>query len=277
MHASGNDFILIDNRQGQVSGDIPAFVRKLCRPHFSVGADGLILIEPSGKADFKWRYYNLDGGEVEMCGNGSRCAARFAVMNGIAGKSLRFETLAGIIRAEVGDKTVKVQLTAPSDYRPEITVDLSLGAVLLHGISGSPRSVRASYINTGVPHVVYFVDDVEAVDVRGVGAATRYHSLFAPGGANANFVKVVDRRNMLVRTYERGVESETLACGTGATAAALVAGAEGLVDSPVALATRGGNVLTVYFTWDGKQFGDVYLEGDAVLVYQGVLEEGALL
>lgn len=265
MHASGNDFILIDNRQGQVSGDIPAFVRKLCRPHFSVGADGLILIEPSGKADFKWRYFNLDGGEVEMCGNGSRCAARFAFMNGIAGKSLRFETLAGIIRAEVGDKTVKVQLTAPSDYRPRLIIDLNGG------------KLEARFINTGVPHVVYFVDDVEAVDVRGVGAATRYHGLFAPGGANANFVKVVDRRNMLVRTYERGVESETLACGTGATAAALVAGAEGLVDSPVALATRGGNVLTVYFTWDGKQFGDVYLEGDAVLVYQGILEEGALL
>jgi diaminopimelate epimerase len=265
MHASGNDFILIDNRDGQVSGDLPAFVRKLCRPHLSVGADGLILIEPSGKADFLWHYYNRDGGEVEMCGNGSRCAARFAFMKGIAGRELCFETLAGLIRAEVGDSAVKVQLTPPTDYRPRIRVDMG------------GESLEARFINTGVPHVVYFVDDVEAADVQKVGAATRYHGLFAPQGTNANFVKVAGRHNMLVRTYERGVEGETLACGTGATAAALVAGAEGLVDSPVELTTRGGGVLKVYFDWDGKGFSDVYLEGDAILVFEGVIKEGALL
>ena len=122
MHVSGNDFILIDNREGLVSGDIPALVRKLCRPHLSVGADGLILIEPSGKADFKWHYYNLDGGEVEMCGNGSRCAARFAFMKGIAGRNQSFDTLAGIIRAEVGEHAVKVQLTPPKSDRSHVVL-----------------------------------------------------------------------------------------------------------------------------------------------------------
>jgi diaminopimelate epimerase len=265
MHASGNDFILIDNRLGQVSGDVSAFVKKLCRRHYSVGADGLILIEQSNVADFRWHYFNPDGNEVEMCGNGSRCAARFACMKGITGKSLRFETLAGIIHAEVNDGSVKVQLTTPSDYRPEFPVDLG-------------EVVRpASFINTGVPHVVYFVEDTDAVDVQKEGSLTRRHGMFAPEGVNANFVKVLGRDALTVRTYERGVEGETLACGTGVTAAALVAAARGLVDSPVSLLTRGGGTLKVYFTKDGSEFSEVFLEGDAVLVFQGETEDGALL
>src|SRR5512143_1270076 len=168
MHASGNDFILMDNRGGQVEGDVSGFVRKLCRPHFSVGADGLILIQGSGRADFRWRYFNMDGGEVEMCGNGARCAARFAYMKGIAGRSLSFETLAGIIKAEITDAGVKVELTPPTDYRPGISV----------GLEG--RAWAASYINTGVPHVIYFVDDVDSLDVVSLGRATRYHEKFAP-------------------------------------------------------------------------------------------------
>lgn len=265
MHASGNDFILIDNRGGHMPGDLPGFVRKVCRPHFSVGADGLILIEPSDKADFRWRFFNMDGGEVEMCGNGSRCAAKFAYMRGIAGRSLKFETKAGLIRAEIMDGTVKVQLTKPFGYRSDVIVDLG----------GARR--EGSYINTGVPHVIYFVDDLETVDMLKEGAATRYNDLFRPEGANANFVKADGEGRLSIRTYERGVEGETQACGTGAVAAALVAGAKGLVKSPVTLLTRGGNQLKVYFDWDGAGFGDVFLEGDAVLVYQGELEEGALL
>jgi len=264
MHASGNDFILIDNRAGRVDGDVSAFVKKICRRHYSVGADGLILIEPSGVADFRWHYFNPDGNEVEMCGNGSRCAARFAFLKGITGRKLRFETLAGIIHAEIKDGSVKVQLTKPKDYMPEVSVQ----------IGGVNRD--ASFINTGVPHVVYFVDDLESVDIMKDGSLTRYHDLFKPEGTNANFVKVLEG-GLAIRTYERGVEGETLACGTGATAAALVAGARGLVDSPVSLTTRGGNTLKVYFEWDGSSFSEVYLEGDAVLVYQGEIEEGALL
>ena len=189
----------------------------------------------------------------------------FAFMNGIAGRKLSFETLAGIIRAEVKDGTVKVQLTKPFGYQPEVEIP----------IGGVKRT--ASFINTGVPHVVYFVDDLETVDIIGDGAATRYHDLFKPDGTNANFAKVTEPGRMLIRTYERGVEGETLACGTGAVAAALIAGAKGLVSSPVTLMTRGGTELKVYFDWDGMQFENIFLEGDAVLVYQGALEEGALL
>jgi len=265
MHASGNDFIIIDNRLNQVTGDIPTFVKKVCRPHFSVGADGLILIEGSSEADFRWHFFNLDGNEVEMCGNGSRCAARFAYMNGIAGKELSFETLAGIIRAEVKDGTVKVQLTRPFGYQPEFEIPMG----------GVKRA--ASFINTGVPHVVYFVVDLESADVIGDGSATRYHDMFQPDGTNANFACVTGKDYINIRTYERGVEGETQACGTGAVAAALVAGAKGLVNSPVTLMTLGGTELKVYFDWDGKEFDNVFLEGDAVLVYQGVLEDGALL
>lgn len=266
MHASGNDFIIVDNRLGKMFDDPAAAVTKLCRRKYSVGADGMIFIESSDVADFRWHYFNPDGSEVEMCGNGSRCAARFAVMKGIAGRSLSFETLAGIIRAEVKDDVVKVQLTKPFDYRPALSLSLDTAG-----------QMEASFINTGVPHVVYFMDDLEGLDVNGLGSRTRYHQMFAPGGTNANFVWVHGRHDMAIRTYERGVESETLACGTGATAAALIAGARGLVDSPVRLATRGGGSLTVYFEWDGKGFSDVYLEGDAVLVFQGVFEEGAFL
>ena len=265
MHASGNDFIIMDNREGKVSGDVPEMVRRFCRPHFSVGADGLILIEKSKAADFKWRFFNADGSEVEMCGNGSRCAAFFAYMRCIGGRRLCFETQAGIIRAEIKDGSVKVQLTAPTAYRPEMAIDIA------------GKEYKAAFINTGVPHVVYFVDDVDKVDVSGNGAATRYHRLFAPAGTNANFAQVAGKDEIFLRTYERGVEAETMACGTGATAAALAAGAAGLVKSPVRVRTRGGAELIVYFDWDGNKFGDVFLEGDAVFVYQGVIEEGALL
>ena len=265
MHASGNDFIIIDNRLDRVLGDVPAFVRKVCRPHFSVGADGLILIEDSDTADFRWRFFNRDGGEVEMCGNGARCASRFAFMAGITGRELSFETLAGLIKAEVKEDTVKVRLTPPTG--------LSLGIKVAMG----PVVREASFINTGVPHVVYFVEDLGAVDVMGEGAFTRYNEMFKPDGANVNFVKATGRGELAVRTYERGVEGETFACGTGVTAAALVAAAKGLADPPVRVSTWGGNTLTVHFNRDGDGFSDVYLEGDAVLVFQGAIEDGAVL
>jgi len=270
MHASGNDFILIDNRHNQMDGNMPAIVEKLCRRRFSIGADGLILVESSDVADYKWRFFNADGSEVEMCGNGSRCTARFAYMKGIAGKVHSFETLAGVIRAEVGVDTVKVQLTPPHGLDIQTVIDLP-------GAGG----MEASCINTGVPHVVYFVDDFEALDIMKLGAATRYHDRFSPGGTNATFALLSGENELTIRTYERGVEVETLACGTGATAAALTAGIKGLVSSPVTVHTLGGNDLKVYFEnndeTDADGFGDVYLEGDAVLVFQGNLEPGALL
>jgi len=266
MHASGNDFILIDNRHRQLDGNLRGIVEKLCRRRFSIGADGLITIESSDIADYRWRFFNSDGSEVAMCGNGSRCAARFAYLKGIAPKVHSFETLAGIITAEVGVDTVKVQLTPPYEVRPDVEIPLP-----------SVGGTQASCINTGVPHVVYFVDDLEGVDIMQLGPETRYHEMFATQGTNANFAKVTGEDELSIRTYERGVEGETLACGTGATAAALLAGLKGLVKPPVTVHTRGGNTLKVYFDTSPDGFGDVYLEGDAVLVFQGNLEPGSLL
>lgn len=262
MSGTGNDFILINNMDGSLKTDINKLAANLCRRRFSVGADGLIVLEPSDKADFKWRFHNADGGEAEMCGNGSRCAARFAHRLGIAGPKLTFETLAGIIEAEVFEGgEVKIRLTKPFGLRRNLNIDVTGGAGVV------------THINTGVPHTVELVADVDSVDVAGRGADIRYHQIFKPAGTNANFVQVVDGSNILVRTYERGVEGETMACGTGMVASAIVAALEGKVSSPVTVKTRGGDTLTVYFDMDGESFTNVYLQGEATFVYQGEVME----
>lgn len=264
MQAEGNDFIIIDNcKKTLKKKNIRDFVTKVCRRRFSVGADGLILIESSKKADFKWHYYNPDGGEVEMCGNGSRCAARFACLNGIAPERLSFETLAGIIKAEVKGRRVKVELMKPKGLKLGLKIPIS------------GKEYKADFLNTGVPHVVYFFKDINKLDVIGIGRKTRYHNLFSPSGTNANFVRIIDPHNISLRTYERGVEDETLACGTGSVASALIAGALGKLKSPVSVKTRGGKTLKVYFEWDGKEFSNVFLEGEALVVYTGELYEEA--
>ena len=260
MQGSGNDFILIDNRRGVLKGrNLQQLARTVCDRHYSVGADGLIVIVPSRRADFKWRYLNADGSEAEMCGNGSRCAARYAQMRKIAGRKLSFETLAGIIRAEVQDGTVKVQLTGATDLHREIPIPLGKGTRTGH------------FINTGVPHVVYITDRIESEDVAGIGRETRYHRLFSPAGANVNFVQVLGPRRIAIRTYERGVEGETLACGTGSVAGALIAGSLGLVSSPVDVITRSGEKLRVSFRHEGGSFADLHLEGGAEVICEGTL------
>ncbi len=266
MNGSGNDFIIINNREKIVEDlvEIPIeeFVQKVCKRGLSVGADGLILIEKDDTYDFRWRFFNNDGSEVEMCGNGSRCAARFAYLNGIAPLNMKFSTLAGVIEAQItGLNTVMVQLTNPKDYKEEIKLD---------GIE-----MPASFINTGVPHVVYFVDNVDTVDVKEIGAKTRYHEYFKPEGTNANFAEVVDKNTIKLRTYERGVEDETLACGTGATAAAVIAILKGKCESPVSVLTRSGKILKIYVYADGSNIKKVYLEGDALLTYIGTMIEEA--
>lgn len=266
MSGSGNDFVLIDNRRDVVPRrKMPAFVKAVCRRGLSVGADGVIFIQKSKRANFRWHYFNADGGEAEMCGNGSRCAARFALMHKIAPKQMAFETLAGLIRAEVGPKSVAVRLPVPTDLRLNLNIDL--------GIKSQP----AHFLNTGVPHTVVFTDDVESVDVHNAGQAIRYHRMFAPAGTNANFVAVNGPHKLTIRTYERGVEGETLACGTGAVAAAVLAGLLGKVTSPVTLKTRGGPPLGVSFTLDGGQVTSVTLTGEARLVYEGALTQEALI
>ena len=204
-------------------------------------------------------FFNSDGGPAEMCGNGARCVARFAHINGIAGRKMCFETLAGIIHAEVKGEGAMVGLTPPVDLDVDYTIATAGG------------SMRVSSVNTGVPHVVVAVDDIDAVDVFGLGREIRHHPHFAPAGTNVNFITPSEDGSITIRTYERGVEDETLACGTGSVAAAIVAARTMAMIAPVKVVTRSGGILTIYFSETDGRFDQVYLEGDARIIYRGEL------
>lgn len=266
MSGSGNDFILMDNRSGQVlDSRMVHLTGSLCRRMVSVGADGMIFIGSSDRYDFKWRFFNADGSEAEMCGNGGRCAARFAYLKGIAGKEMTFETLAGPIQAWVEESKVKIQLTRPQGMKSDQTI--MVGQEKMH----------FDFINTGVPHAVIWVEDARAADLVGTGPRVRFHEFFKPAGTNVNFVQVLEPGWLRVRTYERGVEGETLACGTGAVAAASFAFLTKNFESPIRLRTQGGEILTVYLEGQpGQRIDQVYLEGEVRLIFQGEVFEEAL-
>lgn len=266
MNGAGNDFIIIDHRKPAIHPEAMAeFAALVCRRKFSVGADGLILVEESKKAEFRWRFFNADGSVAEMCGNGARCVARFAYMHGIAPARMRFETIAGIIEAQVSDINVSVKMTEPKDFQLQQTIEVEGKNITLHSV------------DTGVPHVVIFVDDINKVDVCSLGSRIRYHKAFMPAGTNVNFV-CRQQDGFAVRTYERGVEDETLACGTGATAAALVAALIEKEKSPVDIITSGGDKLTILFDLGtGPAAENVFLRGPAHLIYEGKLTDEALL
>ncbi len=264
MSGSGNDFIVIDNREPVVADEnLAEFVARVCRRQMSVGSDGFILIENAVGADFKWRFFNSDGSRAEMCGNGARCAARFAYINGIAGPEMTFQTDAGIVQARVRDKQVKINLPAPKDLSAEGTVELA----------GGPISV--SSINTGVPHVVVPVVDLEHAEVVRIGREVRYHAQYAPAGTNVNFMQSLKGNRIAIRTYERGVEDETLACGTGSIASAIIAAVKYGKKSPVDVLTRSGEELKIYFSRENEVFDQIFLEGSARVIYTGSLWEDA--
>ncbi|PLX67837.1 MAG: diaminopimelate epimerase [Denitrovibrio sp.] len=261
MSGAGNDFIFIDNRDGKANDiDRQTLITKTCARNVSIGADGMMLIEDSeSDTDFKWRFYNCDGSEAEMCGNGARCAGRFAFLNGIAGNKMSFDTLAGVIEAEVKEGVnVKVQLTKPFDKKSDYTVNLD------------GEDIPISSIDTGVPHVVWFVNDIEDIDIMKYGSGIRYHADFAPAGTNVNLCQMMPDGKLRIRTYERGVEGETMACGTGCVAGVIFAIEKGLAESPVTCKTSSGLLLTVYM-----ENGKVYLEGEARVVYKGELTSEA--
>jgi len=259
MSGSGNDFILFDHRSKPFSDAVMIrLTRLLCRRGLAVGADGMIFIEPSERFDFKWRFFNADGSEAEMCGNGGRCAARFARMIGMAGAEMTFETIAGPIQARVEGRVVKLQLPVPRDIRMDQEIVLG------------DRRFPVDFINTGVPHTLLWVEELEALDISELGPQIRFHPHFQPAGTNVNFVRREEDHTLSLRTYERGVEAETLACGTGAVAAASIAYRKGWVRSPVAVRTRGGEILVVHLEEDlHGGIGAVYLEGMVTLVFQG--------
>lgn len=275
LSGSGNDFILVDNRQGLIGPKLAgSLAAKICTHRLSVGGDGLILIERSRRADFRWRLFNADGSEAEFSGNGARCAARFAYLKRIAPERMRFETLAGMVEAEMmqgggtggtaeGLTAVKVRFPDPTGLKLHLRVD----------VEGVER--EAHFVNTGVPHCVYLVEDPGRVDLLEIGRKTRYHELFQPAGTNVNLIKVLDPHRIQIRTYERGVEDETLACGTGSIAAALIGSLVAKVESPVTVVPQSGLELTVYFRSQGESFTDVYLQGDARAVYEGKMRPEA--
>jgi diaminopimelate epimerase len=264
MSGSGNDFIIIDNRTPVVPEDrLAAFVAGVCRRKLSAGADGLILVEGADGADFRWRFYNSDASPAEMCGNGARCVARYAFLNGIAGEHMTFLTAVGPVTARVTGKRVKVNMPDPVGFR------LSYALQLAHG------SMTVSSVNTGVPHVVLSCEDIDAVDVATLGREIRFHAHYAPAGTNVNMVSAGPEGAIAVRTYERGVEDETLACGTGAIASALVTAALEGRPSPIPVLTRGGETLTIYFKAEDGHYRKIFIEGDARVIYRGALSSEA--
>jgi diaminopimelate epimerase len=260
MNGAGNDFILIDNRAEDIRLDRSQIAR-LCDRHRGIGADGILLLEkPSNRADFRMRYFNADGGEAEMCGNGARCFARFA--NKIAGaqNTISFETPAGVIAAELVDDLVTLQMTEPTDLRINMKVPMTDEDKTVH------------FINSGVPHVVIPVPRVDDVDVHREGSAIRYHKSFSPNGANVNFIEKRGQNKIAVRTYERGVEDETLACGTGVVASALIFAIIEKANGPITVIARGGDELQVGFEKNDNEFRSVTLTGPAEFVFEGSIE-----
>jgi diaminopimelate epimerase len=260
MNGAGNDFILFDNRAGDIDLD-RSQIAHLCDRHRGIGADGILLLEKAANhADFRMRYFNADGGEAEMCGNGARCFARFA--NKVAGaqEKISFETPAGVISAALVDDLVTLQMTEPTDLRLDIKLPVADENKIVH------------FIDSGVPHVVIPVPQIDDVDVRKQGSAIRYHKMFSPRGANVNFIEKHGPKKIAIRTYERGVEDETLACGTGIVASALIFAAIEKVNGPISVTARGGDELQVGFEKSGNQFRDVTLTGPAEFVFEGTVE-----
>lgn len=262
MNGAGNDFILIDNRDQRLKLGREQ-VARLCDRHRGIGADGLFLLVPcaSGKADWAWDFYNSDGGGAEMCGNGARCFARFIQrVTGSSKDEVTFETGAGVIRAVLDGDRVTVNMTPPKDLRLAQKLNLAHGTETVHSL------------NTGVPHAVVFVPDAEQAPVQTLGPEIRNHAHFAPKGTNVNFVQLLGPGSIRVRTFERGVEGETLACGTGVTASALITARINGFSSPVAVQVRGSDTLEVSFAEQGGAFSQVRLTGPAEFVFEGQVE-----
>ena len=249
---TGNDFVMIDNRSEFFPKEDTALIERLCDRRFGIGADGLILLENDAKTDFKMVYYNSDGNQSTMCGNGGRCLVAFAKQLNVIGDTTSFNAVDGLHHASVSqDGIVSLQM---------IDVD------------GIKTTADYSFLNTGSPHHIQLVDDLENYDVKENGAAIRYGDLYGKAGSNINFVKKIDDTTFALRTYERGVEDETLACGTGATAAAIAMNAIGQTNSTAINMNVEGGKLSVSFEKEGDKYSNVFLNGPAKFVFEGTIE-----
>jgi diaminopimelate epimerase len=260
MTAGGNDFILFDDRSGSLrAAGLPSRVPALCARGLSVGADGVILLERSSGADVRATFYNPDG-RPTFCGNGARCAARLAYLQGIAPPRLRLETDVMVHRAEIQGRRVSLEM-----HDPRGTEEVEVAC--------EGQVVRGTFVDTGVPHFVVFREFAATQSIDALGRALRQHPRFAPAGVNVDFVHPLPQGGLGIRTFERGVEGETLACGTGCVAAAIAAGAAGRGAQPTRLRTRSGEWIDVRYEGDPRRATGVRLEGDARLVYVGHLTD----
>ncbi len=261
MHGAGNDFIMIDDRQGKVPWEDHFLMSALASRNTGVGCEGVILLQQSDKADFRMRFINPDGTEVDMCGNGSRCAAAFAHRIGASGRNLTIDTMCGLVGAEVRENgNVCVWMPEPlkRDYGIELKVD--------------GETIRGDFINTGVPHFVVQVPNISEVDVERLGRKLRLHTAFAPEGTNVDFVSFRAPNRMVMRTYERGVEAESGACGTGAVACVVVAVETARFTLPTKVKTSSGYELTVDGDWRQKRCTGLTLCGPVRFVFSGEIE-----
>jgi diaminopimelate epimerase len=261
--AGGNDFILVDMTEKSGNISWTKTVPGLCVRKKGIGADGVLVLEDCENCDFTMRIFNPDGSEVEMCGNGARCSAYYFAQKKKVRK-VRFNTRAGIMKAETGKDSVMLSLPSPSQAELDFLIKLN------------DRELGVSYINTGVPHVVVETDRLEDINVVDIGKAIRHHPKFAPQGTNADFVQVSGKSSLRVRTYERGVEDETLACGTGVIACAVIESLRGKVKPPVKVLTRGGEQMKVYFRQSEQEdlisrIYDIKLQGTVRQVFKGTV------
>ncbi|MCK5534016.1 diaminopimelate epimerase [bacterium] len=259
MSGGGNDFIIIDNRKDVLPKKKSFLSKQICLRKISVGADGVVLVEKSRSADFKMRIFNPDGSEAEMCGNGARCVALFSYKEKIAKKNMCFETKAGKIYAQIiNDKKIKIKMSKPFGLEKNLKIKIG------------NKTLKCSFINTGVPHTIIFTPRIENLEVENIGRQIRWHKMFAPEGTNVDFVSLKDKSNIYLRTYERGVEAETLSCGTGSVASAIIAGLKKGLKSPLKVITQSGEIYTIYFRIEKEEIKEVYLEGPVAVSYEGI-------
>ncbi len=257
---AGNDFVVLNNMDGRLTMEMAPLARALCDRHMGIGADGLLVLEPCKSADFRMLYFNADGSSGGMCGNGGRCIALIAWLSGIARQDCHFEALDFIYAATVGDPGIRLSMKAPKDFHKSIDVTVGTAVYCCHSL------------DTGAPHTAVFMSDIETVDVVTLGRALRYAAPFQPGGTNVNFVRLVGKNTIELRTYERGVENETLACGTGSVASAVIGALVHDLEFPVEVDVRSGATLRVHARREGTSVADVVLEGPAEILFEGDIE-----
>lgn len=249
--ATGNDFIMIDNRKGNFPKEDMSLIEKLCDRKFGIGSDGLILIEHHNEVDFNMVFYNPDGSQ-SLCGNGSRCAVNFAKAIGmINNNNTSFMAYDGLHSATIKDDLVELSM---------------------NNVQNVSQLEDDIFVDTGSPHFVRFVEDVHDVDIIPEGSNIRYSDAYQPVGTNVNFVQQLGDRRIFVRTYERGVENETLSCGTGVTSAAIAASTIGRLNSPIKVITKGGELSVNYRQMEDGSFENITLCGPAKLAFEGSVE-----